>query len=247
MKDLAGKTALVTGAAQGIGKAIAEYLSLQGAYVFIADIRIEEAEKACNEIRKLGCEAQAVQADVSSVDSVEKMVGAVLKERQSIDILVNNAGVFSDKPIHELTIEDWDRVIKINLTGTHICSQAVIKHMIARRSGKIVNLSSMSMQTGGLKAGANYTASKGGVAALTKAYARYAAEYNVTVNAVAPGFILTAMTDSWASAEDAGDSVPMKRIGMPADVAKVVYFLSSPLSDYVTGQTININGGIIMT
>ena len=246
MKDLAGKTALVTGAARGIGKAIAEYLSLQGAYVFIADIQKEEAEKTCEEIRRQGGEAQAVKADVSSVASVEEMIAAVLKERQFIDILVNNAGIFNNKPIHELTMEEWDRVIKINLTGTHICSQAVIKHMIPRRTGKIVNLCSMSMQTGGITAGADYTASKGGVAALTKAYARYGAEHNINVNAVAPGFILSAMTESWAAREGAGDVVPMKRIGLPLDVAKVVYFLSSPLSDYVTGQLISINGGIIM-
>ena len=250
MKDLNGKTAIVTGAAQGIGRAIAEYLSLQGAFVFIADIQKSEAEKACNDIqvkiKSPSCEVQAVQVDVSSVKSVEEMVGLVIKERNAIDILVNNAGVFSNMPIHEISIEEWDRVIKINLTGTHICSQAVIKHMIPRRSGKIVNLCSMSIQTGGLKAGANYTASKGGVAALTKAYARYGAEHNITVNAVAPGFILTAMTESWASGEGAADSIPMKRVGMPLDVAKVVYFLSSPLSDYVTGQTISINGGIVM-
>ena len=249
MKDLTGKTAIVTGGAQGIGRAIAEYLSVQGAYVFIADIRKNEAEKACEEIRNLpgGCEIQALEVDVSSVDSAAQMTGAILKQRPCIDILVNNAGVFSNTPIHELSIEDWDKVIKINLTGTHICSQAVIKHMIPRRSGKIVNLCSMSMQTGGLKAGADYTASKGGVAALTKAYARYGAEHNITVNAVAPGFILTAMTASWASKEGAGDIVPMKRIGSPLDVAKVVYFLCSPLSDYVTGEIISINGGIIMS
>ena len=245
MKDLAGKIALITGAAQGIGKAIAEYLSLQGAYVFIADIKKQEAEKTCEEIRKLGGEAEAVEADVSSVDSVEKMVNTVLNKKHSIDILVNNAGIFNGKPIHEITIEEWERVIKVNLTGTHICSQAVIKHMIAQRSGKIVNLASMSMQTGGLKAGVNYTASKGGVAALTKAYSKYGAEYNICVNAVAPGLILSEMTESWISSE--ADKVPLKRVGMPIDVAKVVYFLSSPLSDYVTGQTININGGIIMT
>ena len=247
MKDLEGKTTIVTGAAHGIGKAIAKYLSLQGAHVFVADIQIKEAEKTCEEIRRLGCEVKAIHVDVSSVSSVEKMVDTILKEKLSIDILVNNAGVFSNKPIHELTMEEWESVIKINLTGTHICSQAVIKHMIQRCYGKIVNLCSMSMQTGGLKAGVCYTASKGGVAALTKAYARYGAEYNITVNAVAPGFILTAMTESWASDKEAANTIPMKRVGMPVDVAKVVYFLSSSLSDYITGQTININGGIIMT
>jgi len=247
MNDLEGKTALVTGAAQGIGKAIAEYLALHGAYVYVADINKDDAEKTCEEIRGQGGKAQALQADVSSVDSVEKMVGTIISEKHSIDILVNNAGIFSDTPINEMKIDEWERVIRVNLTGTHICSQAVIKHMIPRRSGKIVNLSSMSIQTGGLKSGANYTASKGGIAALTKSYARYAAEHNITVNAVAPGFIRTAMTEHWTGRPDAGDPIPMKRVGTALDVAKVVYFLASPLSDYVTGQTININGGMILS
>ena len=246
MKDLEGKTALVTGAAKGIGKAIAEYLALQGAYVFVTDIQLKEAEAACEEIRSQGGKAQALQADVSSVESVEAMVNAIIKERQSIDILVNNAGIFSNTPIHEMKIEEWERVIKVNLTGTHICSQAVIKHMIPQKSGKIVNLSSMSIQTGGLRSGASYTASKGGIAALTKSYARYAGEHNITVNAVAPGIILTAMTEPWISTIDP-ESIPLKRVGTPLDVAKVVYFLSSPLSDYITGQTISINGGMILT
>jgi 3-oxoacyl-[acyl-carrier protein] reductase len=246
MKDLLGKTALVTGAAQGIGQAIAEYLALQGAFVFVADIRDADAVKASDAINKQGCQSRAVKVDVSSVDSVETTVGGIIKEKGSIDILVNNAGVFSNKPVHELSIEEWDRVIRVNLRGTHICSQTVIKYMINRRSGKIINLCSMSAQTGGLKAGVDYTASKGGVAALTKAYARYGAEYNINVNAVAPGFILTEITEEWATKEGAADNIPLKRIGLPLDVAKVVYFLSSSLSDYVTGQTININGGMIM-
>ena len=246
MKDLSGKTAIVTGGAQGIGKATAEYLSLHGAYVFLADVKKKEAEEACEEIRGQGCEVKAMEVDVSSVDSVEKMVGTVLNERSSIDILVNNAGIFSNTPIHDMTMKGWERVININLTGTHICSQAVIKHMIPRRSGKIVNLSSMAMQNGGQRAGADYAASKGGIAALTKSYAMYAAKYNITVNAVAPGHILTAMTAAWTTLEGAGDIIPMKRVGVPEDVAKVIYFLCSPLSDYVTGQTISINGGMIL-
>jgi len=246
MKDLEGKTALVTGAAKGIGKAIAEYLALHGAYVFIADIQKKEAEAACEEIRSQGGKAKSLQADVSSVDSVEEMVGAIINEKLPIDILVNNAGVFSNTPISEITLEEWDRVLRINLTGTHLCSQAVIKYMIPRRSGKIINLCSMSMQTGGLRSGVNYTTSKGGVAALTKSYARYAAEHNINVNAVAPGFILTPMTEPWISTVDP-DSIPLKRYGLPMDVAKVVYFLASDLSDYVTGQTVSINGGIILT
>ena len=207
MKDLSGKTAIITGGAQGIGKATAEYLSLHGAYVFLADVKKKEAEEACEEIRGRGCEVKAIQVDVSSVDSVEKMVSTVLNERHSIDILVNNAGIFSNTLIHEMTIEEWERIIKINLTGTHICSQAVIKHMIPHRSGKIVNLSSLAAQTGGSgwragvdygksksRAGVDYAVSKGGVATMTKSYAMYGAQYNINVNAVAPGHILTEMT-----------------------------------------------------
>jgi len=244
--DLKGRIAIVTGGSRGIGKAICDYLASFGATIYVADIDSAAAGATAREITSRGFVAKAIEADISKKDSVQNLADTVEGNEGRIDILVNNAGLFSNKPIHELTIEEWDRLMSVNLRGTHMCSQAVIAKMIPRRSGKIVNMGSMSAQTGGLKAGVDYSVSKGGVHTLTKSYARYAAQYNITVNAVAPGFILTDMTRSWASKPGAGDDVPMKRIGDPLDVAKVVFFLASPLSDYVTGQVISVNGGIIM-
>lgn len=163
MKELTGKVAIVTGSARGIGRAIAEYFVFQGAFVYIADVMEDEAIETAKAVNKNKEFSKAWKLDVTSIDSVSEMVRGIIQEKGKIDILVNNAGVFSNTPIQEMKIEDWDRVLDINLRGTHLCSQAVIKEMVLKRSGKITNLSSMSSQTGGLKAGADYTASKGGV------------------------------------------------------------------------------------
>lgn len=245
---LKGKTAIVTGASKGIGRAIASKLAAEGAFVYLADIDLAGATESALGIEKLGYVAKAIKVDISKADSIQAMVKTVVGEAKRIDILVNNAGVFgSNSPIDQISIEEWDTVIGINLRGTHICSQTVIKEMVAQGGGKIVNIGSMSAQTGGLKAGVNYTASKGGIHALTKAYARYGARHGVTVNTVVPGFILTDMTRSWAEKPGAGEDIPMGRVGTVEDVANVAFFLASPLSDYVTGQVVNVNGGIILS
>ncbi len=246
--DLKGKTAIVTGASKGIGRAIAEKLAAEGAFVYLADIDFAGVTESAVAIAKQGYGAKAIKVDISKAESIQCMVKAVMGEAARIDILVNNAGIFgSNKPIDQISIEEWDSVISVNLRGTHICSQMVIREMVAQGHGKIVNVGSMSAQTGGLKAGVNYTASKGGIHALTKAYARYGATHGITVNTVVPGFILTDMTKSWAASPDAGRDIPMERVGTVEDVANVAFFLASPLSDYVTGQVVNVNGGIVMS
>ena len=245
---LEGRIAIVTGASKGIGKAIAEKLSEEGALVYVADIDAKGASGAAEEIRKSGRGAEGIAVDIARKESVDAMVSHVIARSGKIDILVNNAGVFGkNKPIDQITMEEWDATLTVNLRGTHIVSQAVVREMMARKSGKIVNLGSMSAQTGGLKAGVDYTASKGGIHALTKAYARYGARSGVTVNTVVPGFILTDMTRSWAEDKDSGKDIPLGRVGTVRDVANVVFFLASPLSDYVTGQVVNVNGGIVLS
>lgn len=240
---LDGKVALVTGASRGLGFETARYLGLMGASVVIADIDRKAADEACHLLTGEGVDAIALFVDMGDVDSIKQMVDDTRNQMGRIDILVNNAGIFDPRPIPEIPREDWLKLIDINLNGMHYCSQMVIDEMIERKSGKIVNLSSMSAQTGGLKAGVSYTTSKAGVIGLTRSYARYCAPYGVTVNAVAPGLIKSDMTKSWAEPS----AVPMARLGEPSDVARVVYFLCSPLSDYVTGQTISINGGMVMS
>lgn len=245
---LEGKIAIVTGASRGIGKAIAEKLASEGAYVYLADIDVEGAVKAAESIRESGYRAEGLIVDISKKGSIESMVNRVISQSNKIDILVNNAGVFGkNKPIDQISIEEWDTVLSVNLRGTHICSQTVVKEMVERKCGKIINIGSMSAQTGGLKAGVDYTASKGGIHALTKAYARYGARFGITVNTVVPGFILTDMTRSWAENGDLGKDIPVGRVGTVQDVANVAFFLASSLSDYVTGQVVNVNGGIVMS
>lgn len=240
--DIKGKTAIVTGAARGIGAAVADLLSEMGALVVIADIDVKNAGLFAQELRNKGRSAYEQFADISDMDSIESMVEQTLQHSGKIDILVNNAGVIGSKSVHELELEDWDRLIDINLRGTFLCSKIVIREMIKNRSGKIVNIASLAGQTGGLKAGPDYSASKAGIISLAKSFARYGAPYGVNVNAVSPGFIETEMTKG----RDDPNSVPIGRLGTPLDVAKAVLFLVSPLADYITGATVDVNGGLLM-
>jgi 3-oxoacyl-[acyl-carrier protein] reductase len=245
---LEGKIAVVTGASKGIGRAVAEKLAEEGAFVHVADIDAAGAQATAEVLKVSGHLAASCAVDIADRESIQAMVDRILAESGRIDILVNNAGIFGkNRPIDEIEMDDWDAVMSVNLRGTFMCSQAVIRGMAARRSGKIVNIGSMSAQTGGLKAGADYTSSKGAILALTKALARFGARYGITANSVVPGFILTDMTRAWAEKDDAGSSIPLGRIGTVRDVANAVFFLASPLSDYVTGQVLNVNGGIVMS
>ncbi|MDK2800985.1 MAG: 3-oxoacyl-[acyl-carrier protein] reductase [Clostridiales bacterium] len=242
MDDLKNKVAIITGAARGIGAATAKLLAEHGASVVIADINLDAAIATANEFIENGYDAMAVDVDITSEHSINSMVSKTVEKYGKIDILVNNAGIVDATPIHDMGLSDWDRVIDTNLRGTHLCSQAVIKEMIKNKSGKIVNIASMAGQVGGLKVGPNYSAAKAGIICLAKSYARYGAQYGITVNAVSPGFIETEMTKG----RDDPKSVPLGRLGTPEDVAKAVYFLASSLSDYITGTTIDVNGGLLM-
>lgn len=242
--DLSNKVALITGAARGIGAASAEILSAHGASVVVADINIELAQSFAEELNKKGRQATAVKVDVSNAESIEQMVKFTLDKYKVIDILVNNAGILDNDKLPQIKLENWERVMKINLTGAYLCTKMVIDEMIKNnKGGKIVNMSSMSGKNGGPRIGIDYAASKAGVISITKSFAYYGAPYGITVNSLCPGFIATDMTTGLFDPE----IVPMKRFGTPEDVAKVVYFLSSSLSDYVTGTAVDVNGGLLMS
>lgn len=245
--ELEGKVALVTGAAQGIGKAISILLSKRGADIVLADINIEKAEETALEIESIGRRAMAVKVNVADPEDVEKMVQTVIERFGKIDILVNNAGITRDKLILRMTEEDWDAVIDINLKGTFNCTKSCIRHMSRQKSGKIVNIASVVGEMG--NAGqANYAASKAGVIGFTKTIAREFAQRGINVNAIAPGYIQTPMTDALPEKvkEDLKRLIPMERLGQPEDVAQAVLFLVSETSSYITGQVLNVNGGIYM-
>ena len=246
--QLKGKTAVITGGSRGIGKSIALQLAAKGANVVVNyTARRESAEEVVKEIEAMGVSGMAVKADVSNGEEVENLVNEVLNKFGSIDILVNNAGITRDNLIIRMSEKEFDEVINTNLKGVFICTKAVSKVMIKQKSGKIINVSSVVGIIG--NAGqSNYAAAKAGIIGFTKSIAKELAKRGINVNAVAPGFIETAMTSLLPEKvkEEFESSIPLKRIGKPEDVAKAVLFLASEYSDYITGQVINIDGGMVM-
>ncbi|HLA51274.1 MAG TPA: 3-oxoacyl-[acyl-carrier-protein] reductase [Thermodesulfobacteriota bacterium] len=244
---LKDKIALVTGAAQGIGKAIALRLANSGANLVIVDMNLKKAEETVKEIEKLGRRAIALKADVANLQEAETMMDETVARLGAIHILVNNAGITRDALILRMKEEEWDAVIDVNLKGTFNCTKAAVRYMSKQRYGRIVNIASIIGETG--NAGqANYSASKAGVIALAKTIAREFAIRNITCNAVAPGFIETAMTQALPEKvrEELAKQIPMVRLGAPEDVANGVLFLVSDAANYITGQVLNINGGMYM-
>lgn len=247
MKQLKDKNAIVTGSARGIGKAIAVKLAENGANVVIVDVNIEAAEETAKEIEAMGVKSMAMKVNVVNYNEVEEMVAKTKEAWGSVDILINNAGITKDNLILRMTPEDFDLVISINLKGVFNGLKAITPVMMKQRSGKIVNTASVIGLIG--NAGqANYGASKAGVISLTKTTAKELAARGVNVNAVAPGFIKTAMTDKLSdqAKEAIIKQIPMKKLGTPDDVANLVLFLSSPASDYINGQVITVDGGMVM-
>jgi len=244
---LNGKTALVTGAAQGIGRDIALALAADGADIAICDVNLEAAQKTAADIEAKGRKALALKTNVASSDDVNAMVEQTIQKFGRIDILVNNAGITRDGLILRMKDEDWDLVLSINLKGAFLCTKAALKHMTKQRSGTIINIASIVGAMG--NAGqANYVASKAGLIGLTKTIAREYANRNVTANAVAPGFIDTAMTQALTEnvRQELAKQIPLGRLGSSEDVANAVRFLASPAAAYITGQVIHVNGGMYM-
>ena len=242
------QVAIVTGAGQGIGRAVALTLAREGATVVVNDIDLEKAEKVAEEIKSQGGQALPVQADVSVGDEVNNLVEKTLDSYKRVDILVNNAGVAKMTRFLELTEAEWDRTMNINIKGQFLCSKAVIAHMIKQKRGKIVNIASLAAHIGapGLAA---YGASKGGVVQLTKALAVELGKYNIMVNAVSPGLTLTDLIKSAVKDRpdfiEGIDRIPLRRAAEPEDIANAVLFLASSESDYITGQVIIVDGGLM--
>lgn len=245
--SLAGKKALVTGASRGIGKAVAMKLAAEGAEVIVTATSLERAKQTADQIVSLGHKAIPVKVDVSVSADVEALFQVVVAEFGSLDILVNNAGITRDGLLMRMKDEDWDSVLDVNLKGTFLCTREAIKLMAKAKSGRIVTISSVVGEMG--NAGqANYCASKAGIIGFTKAVAREYAKRNITVNAVAPGFIETDMTGVLTEGvrEELLKQIPVNRFGAPEDIANAVYYLVSDLGSYVTGQVLAVNGGMHM-
>lgn len=245
---LKGKSALVTGASRGIGRAIALELAQQGANVAVNYAGSEaKAQAVVDEIEKLGVKAFKIQADVANESNVKDMMKQVITEFGSLDILVNNAGITRDNLLMRMKEEEFDQVINTNLKGVFVCTKAVTRQMMKQKSGKIINVSSI-VGVSGNPGQANYVAAKAGVIGLTKSTAKELASRNIFVNAVAPGFIATDMTDELTEEQREGmlSMIPLGKLGQPEDVARVVRFLASDDSNYITGQTIHIDGGMVM-
>jgi len=245
---LKDKVALVTGSARGIGREIALLFAKEGAHIVIWDVNPEAASQTQKDIEALGVKAMSAKVDVTNARQVEEEINKILDKFQKLDILVNNAGITKDGLLLRMPEADWDAVINVNLKGTFNCTKVASKAMLKQKSGKMVNIASIIGIIG--NAGqANYSASKAGIIALTKTTAKELASRGICVNAVAPGFIQTEMTAKLPQEiqEKMLAQIPLGRFGKPEDVARLCLFLASSEADYITGQTIIIDGGMVMT
>jgi 3-oxoacyl-[acyl-carrier protein] reductase len=245
--DLSGRVALVTGASQGIGRACALKLAQSGATVALAARGQEKLQALADEITAAGGKATAFPLDVGDEEQIKSTFKAAITQLGKIDILVNNAGITRDQLVMRMKRADWDAVLNTNLTSAYLCTQQAIGSMLKQRWGRIINVTSIFGQTG--QAGqANYAASKAGLIGLTMAIAREVSSRNITCNAVAPGFIETAMTSGLSEEfkQNAVKMVPLGRVGTPEDVANAVAFLASEEASYITGHVLNVNGGMLM-
>ena len=246
--NLVNKVAIVTGAGRGIGKAIAIALAREGANVIVNDIDIQTAEEVAKEIKSSGRKALAIRVDVSDSKEVNRMVQSVLKKFKRVDILVNNAAIIKRGSIEDLTEDDWDRVIDVNLKGAFNCMKEVVGTMKKQRYGKIVNISSIAGKIGDLASAPCYGASKAGMTCLAKSLARELASYGINVNVVAPHAIETDMSKEWSEEKRKSiiADIPLGRMGEPEDIAEAVVFLVSDKAKFITGEVLDVNGGCLM-
>jgi 3-oxoacyl-[acyl-carrier protein] reductase len=243
-----GKVALVTGAARGIGEAIALKLAQEGADVIVVDVDLEGAQQVAREIEGLGRKAEAVQADVSQREAVHRLVSEAISVFGKIDILVNNAGIIRRGTFLDHDPQDWDKVLSVNLGGTFNCAKEVVPLMVKQGGGKIINISSVVGKMGDIASAPSYGTSKGAMNTFTKSLARELAPYGINVNAVAPHAIETDMSREWPDEKrrQIVEAIPLKRLGKPEEVAEVVAFLASDGAGFITGQILDVNGGYLM-
>ncbi len=244
---LEGKVALITGGARGIGQAIGMAFAKEGADIVVADVNMEIAQKTASEIEALGRKVLALDMDVTNYEKVEEGINKILDKFGKVDILVNNAGITKDNLLLRMSQAEWDAVINVNLKGTFNCIRAVCRPMVKQRSGRIISIASIIGLMGN-PGQANYAASKAGIIALTKTVAKELASRNINANAVAPGFIQTEMTAKLPEElkKKMLEAIPLGKLGTPQDIAKVCLFLASEESSYITGQTITVDGGMVM-
>ncbi|MBI3593265.1 MAG: 3-oxoacyl-[acyl-carrier-protein] reductase [Nitrospirae bacterium] len=242
-----GNTAIITGGGRGIGKAIGESLAGRGVNIVVVDVNLDIAKEASSDIEKRGVKSIALKADVSNSSDVSSVFEHTVKEFGRVEILVNNAGITRDGLLLRMKEEDWDAVMNINLKGTFLCSKEAVRVMSKQRYGRIINIASVVAFMGN-PGQANYSASKAGIVGLTKTIGKEYASRGITVNAVAPGFITTAMTDALPEnvKQEMLKAIPMSKFGTSEDVANAVLFFAAPESGYVTGQVIHVNGGMYM-
>lgn len=245
---LEGKIALVTGGAQGIGKAIAYKLLSNGAFVVLADLNGDLARSTADEMSQSGTQALGIPLDVAKHESVKSTINEIIVKFGAIDILINNAGITKDALVLRMPEDAWEQVLAVNLTGAFYCTKAILPSMVKKRSGRVVNIASIVGAMGNIGQ-ANYAASKGGLISFTKVVAREYASRGITSNAIAPGFIDTAMTKAMPS--EAQDTlikqIPAQRLGTPEDIAYAVSFLVSEEASYINGQVLHVNGGMLMS
>ncbi len=245
---LQNRVALITGGARGIGRAIALRFAAEGAEVAVCDLDAEGAGGVAEEIRAAGGRASPFQLDAASEEEVKAIFAAVVREHGRLDILVNNAGLCRNVSIEDIDGEEWDRFLKVNLKSVFLCSKEALRFMKERRYGKVISLGSAAGKIGGVVAGAHYAAAKAGVMCFTKSLALQAAPYGINVNAIAPGPIATRMTEEWGAAlNDAFVAkIPLHRYGRPEEVAEVALLLASDRAGFITGEIIDVNGGLLM-
>lgn len=245
---LKGKTAIITGSGRGIGRAIALAMAEQGANIVVNDVNMESAGEVVAEIEAMGRQAIAVKADVTSEEQIKEMIETCINRFGKLDILVNNAGIIQTVPVTEIDGKDWDRVMEVNLKGVFLCCKAALAPMKAQHGGKIINIASVAgKRGGGLLGNSCYSASKGGVIAFTKSLARESGPFGINVNAITPAFTDTEMTRSIApdKKEFIIKMLPLGRVGQPSDIAGAVCFLASSMSDYMTGEIMDVDGGLM--
>jgi 3-oxoacyl-[acyl-carrier protein] reductase len=246
---LDGRVALITGAGSGIGKAIAHIFAQNGAAVVLVDIDLVSAEKATSEIEGQGGRALAVKCDVTESVQVQRAVQETIQKFKGLHILVNNAGVSPLRAFEQISLEEWNRVLAVNLTGPFLFCQAALPHLRkAGSKGRIINIGSLAGQTGGIMVGAHYAASKGGLMVLTRQLAKILAPDGVTVNNISPGTTDTTLTQAWSeeTRQSLISQIPLGRLGKPEEVASLALFLASDEAGFITGATMNVNGGLFI-